>query len=419
LRAHPKELRVDVLGIGAWTSPGAASLVRDGRIVAAAREDRFTRRPEDPDFPRQAIEYCLRAGRIGPSALTCVVVAGEPMYPEPRGAARSLLRRVVPGRGGRTDRSPERFVREIVPDAPVRTESAPTAQARAAFVMSGFDEAAVVVFDGDRATIARGSVAATEILEGGVDARDTAALLDRARVLTGCAALAVGGAGAGRGDLVRRVTRSGEFERLWFQPAGAAAAALGSALSGSGRTAAGRPLGPSYNAHEIRTFLRSRQAEAEEIERDDPAAAVAPLLAAGRRVGWFAGRMEFGEEAPASRSILARPGSPPAPDAVLAVPADRAASLFDLDPRVRSPLAPTGTGADAPVVFRVDPEEHRALHALLRAVETEGAPPVLECRPLAAPGEPLACTPRDAFETARRGGLDALVLERYVVRPRP
>ena len=43
---------MDVLGIGAWTSPGAACLVRDGRIVAAAREDRYTRRPEDPDFPR-------------------------------------------------------------------------------------------------------------------------------------------------------------------------------------------------------------------------------------------------------------------------------------------------------------------------------------------------------------------------------
>lgn len=410
---------MDVLGIGAWTSPGAACLVRDGRIVAAAREDRFSRRPEDPEFPRQAIEYCLRAGKIGPSGLTRVVVSGGPMYPEPRGGARSLLRRIIPGRGPRDDRSPERSVRAIAPDVPVRTESAPLAHARAALVMSGFREAAVVVFDGERATIARGSAGALEILDPGADGRDADTLLARARELTGCDSLAVGGAGAGGVELVRRVTHSGAFERIWFQPAGAAAAALGAALSSFEGGAAGRPLGPSYNAHEIRTFLRSRHAVPEEIDRDDVSAAVAPLLDAGRRVGWFAGRLEFGEQAPASRSILSRPGSTPSPDAVLAVPADRAAALFPLDERVRSPLAPAGTAPDAPVVFRADREEHRALYALLEAVEAGGCAPVLECRPLAAPGEPLACTPRDAWETAERGGLDALVMEKYVARPRP
>jgi predicted NodU family carbamoyl transferase len=386
--------------------------------VAAAREDRFTRRPEDPDFPRQAIEYCLRAGKIGPSGLTRVVVAGEPMYPEPRGRARSLLQRLVPGRA-RGESAARRLVREIAPDVPVETVDAPLAHARAAFLMSGFDEAGVLVLGGARAMIARGGTGGLEILEADGDGADPEALLARARELTGCAALAVGGRGSGSAELLRRLTRTGAFERIWFQAAGAAAAAVGAALDSRGEAGAGRPLGPSYNAHQIRTFLRSRAAEPEEIDRDDPAAAVAPLLDGERRVGWFAGRMEFGEQAPATRSVLSLPGSAPAADAVLAAPADRAASLFDADDRVRSPLAPAGTGPDAPLVFRVDPEEHRALHALLRALEARGRAPVLECRPLAAPGEPRACTPRDAVETAERGGLDALVMERYLVRPRP
>jgi predicted NodU family carbamoyl transferase len=341
------------------------------------------------------------------------------MYSEPRGGARSLLRRLVTGRGSRDERSAQRLIREIAPDVPVETVDAPLAHARAAFLMSGFDEAGVLVLRESRATIARGGPGGLEILDADADGADPGALLPRARELTACTALAVGGGGSGSADLLRRLTRSGTFEHIWFQAAGAAAAAVGAALESRGEAAAGRPLGPSYNAHQIRTFLRSRAAEPEEIDRDDPSAAVAPLLDGERRVGWFAGRMEFGERAPATRSILSLPGSAPAADAVLAAPADRAASLFDLDARVTSPLAPAGTGADAPLVFRVDREEHRALHALLQALEARGHAPVLECRPLAAPGEPLACTPRDAFETAERGGLDALVMERYLVRPRP
>ena len=49
-----------VLGISAYYHDAAAALLRDGRIVAAAQEERFTRIKNDPDFPRQAIEFCLR-----------------------------------------------------------------------------------------------------------------------------------------------------------------------------------------------------------------------------------------------------------------------------------------------------------------------------------------------------------------------
>ena len=48
-----------VLGISAFYHDSAAALVEDGRIVAAAQEERFTRKKHDADFPKRAIDYCL------------------------------------------------------------------------------------------------------------------------------------------------------------------------------------------------------------------------------------------------------------------------------------------------------------------------------------------------------------------------
>ena len=50
-----------VLGISAYYHDSAAAVVSDGEIVAAAQEERFTRKKHDPDFPRNAVRYCLEA----------------------------------------------------------------------------------------------------------------------------------------------------------------------------------------------------------------------------------------------------------------------------------------------------------------------------------------------------------------------
>src|ERR1035437_7091524 len=52
-----------VLGISAFYHDSAACLIEDGRIVAAAQEERFTRKKHDAGFPRNAIQYCLNAGK--------------------------------------------------------------------------------------------------------------------------------------------------------------------------------------------------------------------------------------------------------------------------------------------------------------------------------------------------------------------
>ena len=55
---------MNILGISAYYHDSAATLVRDGRILAAAQEERFSRKKHDPRFPSQAIEFCLSHGGI-------------------------------------------------------------------------------------------------------------------------------------------------------------------------------------------------------------------------------------------------------------------------------------------------------------------------------------------------------------------
>ncbi len=57
-----------ILGISAFYHDSAAALVEDGRIVAAAQEERFTRKKHDRGFPQHAIDYCLARGRHRRSA---------------------------------------------------------------------------------------------------------------------------------------------------------------------------------------------------------------------------------------------------------------------------------------------------------------------------------------------------------------
>jgi carbamoyltransferase len=63
--AAPKPLdRANILGISAFYHDSAACLVQDGRLIAAAQEERFTRKKHDANFPKQAVDYCLREGGI-------------------------------------------------------------------------------------------------------------------------------------------------------------------------------------------------------------------------------------------------------------------------------------------------------------------------------------------------------------------
>ncbi|NIR28424.1 MAG: carbamoyltransferase [Gammaproteobacteria bacterium] len=70
---------MDILGISAYYHDSAAALVRDGEIVAAAQEERFTRKKHDARFPRHAIDYCLREGGVRLQEVDFVVFYDKPL----------------------------------------------------------------------------------------------------------------------------------------------------------------------------------------------------------------------------------------------------------------------------------------------------------------------------------------------------
>ena len=70
---------MNILGISAFYHDSAAAVVCDGRIVAAAQEERFTRKKHDPGFPFHAVRYCLGEGKVGPHDLDAVAFYDKPL----------------------------------------------------------------------------------------------------------------------------------------------------------------------------------------------------------------------------------------------------------------------------------------------------------------------------------------------------
>lgn len=148
-----------ILGISAFYHDSAAALVVDGRIVAAAQEERFTRRKHDPDFPKQAIAYCLKEAGLQPGQLDYVAFYEKPMLKFDRlletyfafaPAGFSSFRRAMPlwlrdklymRRRLRTELSDAKRARFIFTE---HHES----HAASAFFPGPFDDAAILTIDG-------------------------------------------------------------------------------------------------------------------------------------------------------------------------------------------------------------------------------------------------------------------------------
>ncbi|HTS47653.1 MAG TPA: carbamoyltransferase [Bryobacteraceae bacterium] len=121
-----------------------------------------------------------------------------------------------------------------------------------------------------------------------------------------------------------KILRDGKFERIWIQPAaGDAGGALGAALAayhlfkaqprkinGCGDHMRGSYLGPEFAQDEIERRLRGTGARFTVLDEADLLDACVDALLAGKAVGWFQGRMEFGPRALGARSILGDPRSP-------------------------------------------------------------------------------------------------------------
>jgi len=273
-----------------------------------------------------------------------------------------------------------------------------------------------------------------------------------------------------------KVLRDGHFENVWIQPAaGDAGGAVGSALAayhlfkGQPRTTngadamAGSFLGPEFAQAEIERRLTAAGAKFDVLAEDAMIAATAQALASEKAVGWFQGRMEFGPRSLGARSILGDPRSPgmqktlnlkvkyresfrPFAPAVLR---EDVADWFELssdspymlvvadvreDKRRRmtaEELALFGIDklnvarSEIPAVTHVDysariqtvhNETNPRFHRLLSAFKALTGCPVLVNTSFNVRGEPIVCTPEDAFRCFMGNELDLLVVGNCVLR---
>ena len=273
-----------------------------------------------------------------------------------------------------------------------------------------------------------------------------------------------------------RLLREGPYKGLWIQPAaGDAGGAIGVALSawhrleGQPRTANGRDdsmsgalLGPSFSNEEIETFLVKQGAPYARLSDDDLIDRVSQALAEGKIIGWFQGRMEFGPRALGGRSMIGDARSPemqsvmnlkikyresfrPFAPSVLR---ERVADYFEMNTdspymllvapvleKRRTELTKEQEGlwgiellkvprSDIPAVTHIDysariqtvhPNTPSRYYALIKAFEAKTGCGVIVNTSFNVRGEPIVCTPADAYRCFMRTQLDLLVLENCVL----
>ena len=274
-----------------------------------------------------------------------------------------------------------------------------------------------------------------------------------------------------------KVLRDGAFENIWVQPAaGDAGGALGAALaayhvhkdqprsvSGRGDAMKGSYLGPDYSQDDIDARLTQAGAKFETLEEAAMIEVTAQALADGQAIGWFQGRMEFGPRALGGRSFLGDARSPemqkllnlkvkyresfrPFAPAVLA---EDLSDWFDLDGdspymlivadvlekhrRQMSPEEQALFGIDKlnvsrseiPAVTHVDysariqsvhAETNPPFHALISRFKELTGCPVIVNTSFNVRGEPIVCTPEDAFRCFMGTEAEILVVGKVVLR---
>jgi len=273
-----------------------------------------------------------------------------------------------------------------------------------------------------------------------------------------------------------RILREGPFENLWIQPAaGDAGGALGVALliwhrylgnprnpDGKRDTQQGSYLGPEFTPEEIKAFLDSRGAVYERMENGDRPKRVADILAQEKVVGWFNGRMEFGPRALGARSIIGDARSPkmqsqmnlkikfresfrPFAPSVLR---ERVQDYFEMDcdspymllvaPVKKERQIPMTADqrklwgierlnvprSDIPAITHIDysarvqtvtRDTNPDYYDVIKAFESKTGCPVIVNTSFNVRGEPIVCTPDDAYRCFMRTEIDFLVLGPFLL----
>lgn len=146
---------MNILGISAFYHDASCCLLRDGQLIAAASEERFSRRKHDPRTPVEAFRFCLRQGRLGPADLDAVAYYEEPH----RKLSRQLWAGVpqAPEEGSEwsedlawldADLAQDTLRRRLGFEAPFLTFPHHLSHAASSYYYSGFEDAALLTLDG-------------------------------------------------------------------------------------------------------------------------------------------------------------------------------------------------------------------------------------------------------------------------------
>jgi len=273
-----------------------------------------------------------------------------------------------------------------------------------------------------------------------------------------------------------RLLREGPFENIWIQPAaGDAGGALGAALIGwykyhnKSRTAdektdsqKGSYLGPEFDKNEIHSFIQLHNLTARKYNDDELVINVAELIASEKVIGWFDGKMEFGPRALGSRTIIGDARSPkmqatmnikikfregfrPFAPSVLY---EKVSKFFEIEKESpymllvadvkkerRIPMTDEEdkkwgidklnvVRSDIPAITHVDysarlqtvhKETNPRYHKLISKFEEKTGCAVIINTSFNVRGEPIVCTPADAYKCFMRTDMDYLVLGNYIL----
>jgi len=272
-----------------------------------------------------------------------------------------------------------------------------------------------------------------------------------------------------------RILRESNFEEIWIQPAaGDAGGALGAALSAWHRylgnerpdpkghdSQQGTYLGPSFTNEEIKAYLERNKYPYQELDPENRPQIVASKIAEGKIVGYMAGRMEFGPRALGARSILGdprredtqktmnlkikyresfRPFAPSVLEEKLAeyFEAEKASPYMLLVANVKKERCfPQPSGNEVPMLKRlmvkrsdipavthldysariqtVNQEDKQDYYAVISEFDKLTGCAVLVNTSFNVRGEPIVCTPEDAYRCFMRTEMDVLVMENCIL----
>jgi predicted NodU family carbamoyl transferase/2-polyprenyl-3-methyl-5-hydroxy-6-metoxy-1,4-benzoquinol methylase len=254
-----------------------------------------------------------------------------------------------------------------------------------------------------------------------------------------------------------KIEHEGIFDNVWIQPAagddgGAAGAALlaSHVVFGASRTPelTDAYLGPEYTDAEIEGVIQRSAIPYERFDDQGLVERAADLIAAGKVIGWFRGRMEFGPRALGARSILADATNPEMKAVINqkikyreyfrpfapAVPLEDVHRYFEVPPGTSMPFMlkvprvrpeakariPAVTHEDGSGrVQTVTRDGNPLYYDLLKAVERRTGVPIVVNTSFNVRGEPIVCSPQDAINCFFETGIDALVLGNCLLTEKP